>query len=612
MAFPTKIPLFRRFVLQNFPFIEQDFDALTDYQLICKVVEYLNKVIEVTNETTGQVELLTTAFNQLKDYVDHYFDNLDVQEEINNKLDQMAEDGVLQEIITTYIQSNVAWTFDTVADMKLSTNFVDGSFAQTLGYRDAKDGGGVLYKIRTKTSADIPDEMLLIALSDNTLIAEAILDNEIRPEMFGAYANGTNDDTTAVQKTLDLENSVKFRTGKVYLCNSPLTITKRKTIDFSFSTIKVGHSGVGLTINMESEDAYSHKRFTPTIENIVMDCGSASKGIYIDYAYKGIINNIYINNFLNIGMEKYRGYELVIDNLYFWASNQNTTSIGLLVSGNDCEFGNIFGINCHTGVKMIGGGNHFKSIHMWLFNDTQGSGMADGDALYAGSAMIEIAGNDRYWIDYAYFDSYQYCFKYTGYGRVFLNSSLVYCADLSSQFTNYLSQTIYFIYATGDQLNYLWNFCINNTQFVITNGNTVTAKMIPDGYAEKPIRVTNSIIPYNVDNLRKDFIADFTFEYCENVNIQATPIDGDKLLIHGILKKDNDANHGWRITPNNSAYKPIITNEIKLTYKDTSQYFTANPTVAVYNIGDNNTAETGITTINDYYRVEYLLKINYF
>ena len=45
----TKIPFFRRAVLQNFPFIEKDFDALTDYELLCKVVEYLNEVIKQTN-----------------------------------------------------------------------------------------------------------------------------------------------------------------------------------------------------------------------------------------------------------------------------------------------------------------------------------------------------------------------------------------------------------------------------------------------------------------------------------------------------------------------------------------------------------------------------------
>ena len=98
----TKIPLFRRCVLQNFPFIEQDFDALTDYALLCKVVEYLNKVITATNENSAQVEALTIAFNNLKSYVDHYFDNLDVQEEINNKLDQMVADGSFQTILNTF------------------------------------------------------------------------------------------------------------------------------------------------------------------------------------------------------------------------------------------------------------------------------------------------------------------------------------------------------------------------------------------------------------------------------------------------------------------------------------------------------------------------------
>lgn len=66
----TRIPKFRRCVLQNFPFIEQDFDALTDYELLCKVVEYLNKVIDAQNKDTEDIADLQTAFNQLKSYVD--------------------------------------------------------------------------------------------------------------------------------------------------------------------------------------------------------------------------------------------------------------------------------------------------------------------------------------------------------------------------------------------------------------------------------------------------------------------------------------------------------------------------------------------------------------
>lgn len=218
MAFPTKIPLFRRFVLQNFPFIEQDFDALTDYQLICKVVEYLNKVIEVTNETTGQVELLTTAFTQLKDYVDHYFDNLDVQEEINNKLDEMAEDGTLQEIITAYIQANVAWTFDTVADMKSATNLVNGSYARTLGYHAINDGGGALYKITDNGTAN---EMDVIAIG-LTLFATLIVPTVVTPEIYGAYGDGTHNDKDAIQRAIDQNRCVTMT--KDYLINSSVYI----------------------------------------------------------------------------------------------------------------------------------------------------------------------------------------------------------------------------------------------------------------------------------------------------------------------------------------------------------------------------------------------------
>lgn len=88
--------------LTNFPYIEEDFDALTNYELLSKVVEYLNKVIANENEQNESIIELYNSFNDLKNYVDNYFENLDVQDEINNKLDEMVEDGTLQDIIIAY------------------------------------------------------------------------------------------------------------------------------------------------------------------------------------------------------------------------------------------------------------------------------------------------------------------------------------------------------------------------------------------------------------------------------------------------------------------------------------------------------------------------------
>ena len=97
--------------LTNFPYIEKDFDALTDYGLLCKVVDYLNQVIANENAQNDNIVALYNAFTELKNYVESFFDNLDVQEEINNKLDDMVEDGTLDEIISRYINDNVHLIF---------------------------------------------------------------------------------------------------------------------------------------------------------------------------------------------------------------------------------------------------------------------------------------------------------------------------------------------------------------------------------------------------------------------------------------------------------------------------------------------------------------------
>ena len=89
--------------LTNFPYIEKDFDALTDYGLLCKVVEKMNEVIKNTNLQNDYIVDLYNAFVSLKDYIDNFFDNLDVQDEINNKLDEMAADGSLTELIKNYV-----------------------------------------------------------------------------------------------------------------------------------------------------------------------------------------------------------------------------------------------------------------------------------------------------------------------------------------------------------------------------------------------------------------------------------------------------------------------------------------------------------------------------
>ena len=168
-----KLCPFKWFVLENFPFIEADFDALTNWELFCKLGNEINKVIKSTNSLGTQVEDLT-------DYVSNYFDNLDVQEEIDHKLDEMTKDGTLQEIITSYLNVKGVLGFNTLSELINATNIVDGSFCKTFGKDSLNDGNGNFYIIRTIKNTDVIDNINLIRINtSDTLVAELIKDNTI-------------------------------------------------------------------------------------------------------------------------------------------------------------------------------------------------------------------------------------------------------------------------------------------------------------------------------------------------------------------------------------------------------------------------------------------------
>ena len=146
---------FRRFVTTIGVFPTAFTDAMTYYECLAYLVKYLEEtVIPAVNENAEALEELQTLYIQLKSYVDNYFANLDVQEEINNKLDQMAEDGTLTEIIAQFLGLGALAVFDNEADMIASEHLIKGSKVKTLGKTSKNDGYGAYYTI--DETGDIP------------------------------------------------------------------------------------------------------------------------------------------------------------------------------------------------------------------------------------------------------------------------------------------------------------------------------------------------------------------------------------------------------------------------------------------------------------------------
>lgn len=123
---------FKWFVLENFPFIEADFDALTEWQLFCKLGKEMNKIINSENTLGTQMENVTNAFIELQNYVNNFFTDLNIQDEINNKLNDMAKDGTLAKIINENIFNELNNKVDTLQEeyekTKLKNNIYLGAF----------------------------------------------------------------------------------------------------------------------------------------------------------------------------------------------------------------------------------------------------------------------------------------------------------------------------------------------------------------------------------------------------------------------------------------------------------------------------------------------------
>lgn len=96
------------------------------YDRVNMLIRMFNKLSKETKET---VETYIDKFNELAQYVHDYFDNLDVQEEINNKLDEMSENGDLAKIIEPYLSQFT----DDFIDFEKQTNW---SNITTNSYRD--------------------------------------------------------------------------------------------------------------------------------------------------------------------------------------------------------------------------------------------------------------------------------------------------------------------------------------------------------------------------------------------------------------------------------------------------------------------------------------------
>ena len=141
-------------------------DSLSYYELLCKVVDYLNKTMEDVDHMNTDMDTLYSNFqefqegtfriyNELVAYVNTYFNELDVQEEIDNKLDAMVTSGELVTILQPSIANEVAsWLSEHISP---TTPTIDDSLSVSGAGADAKVTGDNIRAINKNFTSNVFD-----------------------------------------------------------------------------------------------------------------------------------------------------------------------------------------------------------------------------------------------------------------------------------------------------------------------------------------------------------------------------------------------------------------------------------------------------------------------
>lgn len=349
-------------------------EALTYEEQILWLIGFLNNtVIPALQDDEEAVIEVQAKVQELQDYVDHYFDNLDVQTEINNKLDDMAEQGELTEIIAQYLQLAGVLAYDTISDMSDAVNIVEDSICYTLGQSTYNDGKGAFYKIRTVTSGDVVDGFNIVALDvSDTLIAERLPDFNINllnkivditsnPIYYGADPTGTEDSTTAINNCIlaNKGKSITFTSGTYKVTGSiNLPFKNNEKVSINGNGAKIIASGTITNLFHCGADRTNNEindvGFPCYIENLYIDCSNATvtNAIYNEHGFKDLklLNlNIYrCVNGVKLGDSSFNPKvpcDTLIENCLIYGKGSEHDGTGIIAYNSDynCVMTRIYG-----------------------------------------------------------------------------------------------------------------------------------------------------------------------------------------------------------------------------------------------------------------------------
>ena len=206
---PNFLPCYGRFDLTTY------IKGASDYEIMCNLVQLYNTMAEGYNK----VEKLSTdtqkAYVQLQNFVNTWFDGLDVTDEVSTILHRMVDDGSLEQVVaqTGQVAPATKEFLSSSEGIEQITPPINDSVRKWL------DG-------HPEATTTVQDKSLTKEKFTDKLVLETVKDY-VTPEMFGAVGDGEHDDTEAVQRMFDFAFNSNIK--RVFI-NKPVKI---KSIDIT-------------------------------------------------------------------------------------------------------------------------------------------------------------------------------------------------------------------------------------------------------------------------------------------------------------------------------------------------------------------------------------------
>jgi hypothetical protein len=280
-------------------------------------LDEFNKLVSQWEAMQKKFDNLQDAFNDLKNYIQDYFKNLDVQEEINKKLDQMSEDGTLNILLQmharTVLPSNdISGNTDTKNIQKMITEFGYVELFSGIYYINKpiklKNGNTIIGSGNENTIIECSSDFctLLENSSADKLILKNFRVNDTTGEHIGLNFIGTTTAPYTGIRYSFIENIHMFGFNTCVLIRGAWC-TKFNHCRFESNNICINQSGTCNNIEYTECQFYGEENMSTGVK-ITGDGGAENYGIYFNncdfekhkygfnlYACVGAyINNLYV------------------------------------------------------------------------------------------------------------------------------------------------------------------------------------------------------------------------------------------------------------------------------------------------------------------------------